>query len=191
MGPYLVLDNSLGWVLKIQKDPDSKIKLIHINDVKKYTGHTSRLPWVKFHGSPEKEIQEAQEGAALSEGGTEGPDLNSKDPEGKEFKKGGTSTPEVGNEGPSLQGDEGAQGSDLIEIDDQYMDAEPEEDGELLINKDPLDKKDPNSREGKKEKTPDLSESKQYRRGLRERRSPLIDWGINKTFWTQILVVKN
>ena len=97
-------------------------------------------------------------------------------------------TQEIESEGPSLQGDEGTQESELIEIDDQYIDIEPEEDGGPSTRKDPLDKKDPDSRSEREKKTPDLSESKQYRRS---KKNTLIDWTINRTFWTQILVVKN
>ena len=119
-----------------------------------------------------KRFKKLRRGYLQRDGGTEGPDLNSEDPEGEEFKKGENSTPEMESEGPSLQGDKGTQESELLEIDDQYIDVEPEEDRGPSTRKDPLDKKDPDNRSEREKKTPDLSESKQYRRSKRKKKPP-------------------
>ena len=185
-GPYLVLDNAMGWVLKIQKDPDSKIKMVHINDLKKYTGHTSQLPWVKFHGNPEKEAIETQKDVSKSDKETEGTDLNSKEPEEEEFKKGGNltqaieseghsspgDTQTIESEGHSFPGDKWDQGSELLEIEDQDLNFESSENKKPSENKEPSDNKEPFRRLEREKKTPDLLEAQQYRRSKRKKKPP-------------------
>jgi len=193
-GPYLVIQNAMGWVLKIQKDPDGKIKTVHINDLKKYTGHTNQLPWVKFHEKPGKEIMGTQKVAMNEENQeAEGTDLNSGEQRKEEFKKGGDMTLEIETEDHSLPGDNWEQGIEQSEIEEEDVNKEPLENKEPSVNKEPLENKEPSVNKepfensepsenkeptkdkeplAKKKEPPDLLEVNQYRRSRRKKKPP-------------------
>ena len=95
MGPYLVIDDKMERAVKIQQNPKSEPKVVHIDSLKKFQGDPPQEIWIKWDKIIDPELDSRKGGETLSQNTTHDPLTENNIDEEEKFEEAELSLEEI------------------------------------------------------------------------------------------------